>query len=147
MVHTDIHLLSVSSKPRPDEPKEPKKWVEEFMSRGFVLQWFFWGTPKKIGGEKNTKKHDMKKTPFFLFTKNWNRDDVLFSICIAWKKSNLFFFCAGVWLIVPGFLFLVGWNGSASYEVCISFRPLTHDSPVAILNEPFRICPLCWGWS
>lgn len=68
---------------------------------------FFWGTPKKIGGEKNTKKHDMKKTPFFLFTKNWNRDDVLFSICIAWKKSNLCFVLVCDWLCLDPFF----WSG------------------------------------
>ena len=47
----------------------------EKMGRGIHVSWIrfamvFLGDPKKIGGEKNTKKHVMKKTSFFLFTKN-----------------------------------------------------------------------------
>ena len=84
----------------------------EKMGRGIHVSWIrfamvFLGDPKKIGGEKNTKKHVMKKTSFFLFTKNWNRDDVLFSICIAWKKSNLCFVLVCDWLCLDPFF----WSG------------------------------------
>ena len=71
MVYTDIHLRSVSSKPRPDEPKEPKKWVEIHVLWIRFAMFFWGGTPKKLGEiKKSHEEHSM----FFLFTKNWNRE-------------------------------------------------------------------------
>ena len=52
MVYTDIHLRSVSSKPRPDEPKEPKKWVEIHVLWIRFAMFFLGGDPQKIGGDK-----------------------------------------------------------------------------------------------
>lgn len=138
MVYTDIHLRSVSSKPRPDEPKEPKKWVEIHVLWIRFAMFFLGGTPKKLGEiKKSHEEHSM----FFLFTKNWNREMMccFLFVCVIDCAWIIFFFGWVKWFgVLRSFHFI---------STVDSWLLLLHDSPVSILNEPFRSCTLCWGWS